>query len=86
MKTVYVDNNATTAIAPEVLEAMQPYFTTDYFNPSSMYEAARSSAKAIQKARKTIADCLGGGRSRAGSVYRISHREQQCRLVRDGSG
>jgi cysteine desulfurase len=61
MKTVYVDNNATTAIAPEVLEAMQPYFTTDYFNPSSMYEAARSSAKAIQKARKTIADCLGGG-------------------------
>ena len=61
MKTVYVDNNATTAIAPEVLEAMQPYFTTDYFNPSSMYEAARSSAKAIQKARKTIAGCLGVG-------------------------
>ena len=61
MKTVYVDNNATTAIAPEVLEVMQPYFTSDYFNPSSMYDAARSSAEAIQQARKTIADCLGVG-------------------------
>ena len=59
MKTVYVDNNATTAIAPEVLEAMQPYLTSDYFNPSSMYAAARSSAEAIQQARKTIAGCLG---------------------------
>lgn len=60
MKTVYVDNNATTAIAPEVLQAMQPYFTTDYFNPSSMYETARTSAKAIRQARETIASCLGG--------------------------
>lgn len=61
MKTVYVDNNATTAIAPEVLEVMQPYFTSDYFNPSSMYEAAKSSAAAIGQARKTVADCLGAG-------------------------
>ena len=60
MKTVYVDNNATTAIAPEVLEVMQPYLTTDYFNPSSMYETARNSARAIQQARETIANCLGG--------------------------
>jgi len=60
MQTIYVDNNATTAIAPEVVAAMQPYFTTDYFNPSSMYEAARSAAHAIQTARETIARCLGG--------------------------
>jgi cysteine desulfurase len=60
MKTVYVDNNATTAIAPEVLEVMQPYFTSDYFNPSSMYDAARSSADAIESARKIVAHCLGG--------------------------
>ncbi len=60
MKIVYVDNNATTAIAPEVLEAMQPYFTAEYFNPSSMYEAARPPAQAIQQARETIARCLGG--------------------------
>lgn len=61
MKTVYVDNNATTAIAPEVLEVMQPYLTGDYFNPSSMYAAAKSSAEAIQQARETIARCLGVG-------------------------
>ena len=60
METIYVDNNATTAIAPEVLEAMQPYFTADYFNPSSMYDAARSAAHAIQSSRETIARCLGG--------------------------
>jgi cysteine desulfurase len=60
MKTVYVDNNATTAVAPEVVAVMQQYFTTDYFNPSSMYDAARSSAEAIEKARQTVASCLGG--------------------------
>jgi cysteine desulfurase len=60
MKTIYVDNNATTAIAPEVLEAMQPYFTSDYFNPSSMYDAAKSPAAAIEQARETVARCLGG--------------------------
>ncbi len=59
-ETIYVDNNATTAIAPEVLAAMQPYFTSDYFNPSSMYAAARSSSEAIETARRTIARCLGG--------------------------
>ncbi len=59
MKNVYVDNNATTAIAPEVLAVMQPYLTSDYFNPSSMYDAARSSAEAIESARRTVARCLG---------------------------
>ena len=59
MKTVYVDNNATTAIAPEVLAVMQPYLTSDYFNPSSMYDAARSSAEAIESARRRVASCLG---------------------------
>jgi cysteine desulfurase len=60
MKTVYVDNNATTAIAPEVLEVMQPYFTSEYYNPSSMYSAARAPALAIEAARETVAGCLGG--------------------------
>ncbi len=60
MQTVYVDNNATTAIAPEVLEVMQPYFTSEYYNPSSMYSAARTPALAIQAARETVARCLGG--------------------------
>ncbi|WP_303722094.1 cysteine desulfurase NifS [Malonomonas rubra] len=61
MRTIYVDNNATTAIAPEVLEVMQPYFTSEYFNPSSMYTAAQSTAAAIRQARETIANCLNAG-------------------------
>jgi cysteine desulfurase len=60
MKTIYLDNNATTQVAPEVYQAMIPYFTEDYFNPSSMYEPARQTGKAIAAARKKIADFLGG--------------------------
>ncbi|MBP1624493.1 MAG: iscS [Acidobacteria bacterium] len=59
MKIIYVDNNATTRVAPEVYEAMKPYFTEDYFNPSSMYEPARQTGLAIAEARKAVAACLG---------------------------
>jgi cysteine desulfurase len=60
MKTIYTDNNATTRVAPEVYQAMTPYLTENYFNPSSMYEAARGAADAIAGARKVVADSLGG--------------------------
>ncbi len=56
----YLDNNATTRIAPEALEAMLPYLTTDYLNPSSAYEAAQGAADAIRSARRAIAQGLGG--------------------------
>ena len=59
MKIIYLDNNATTQTAPEVFQAMVPYFTEDYFNPSSMYEPARQTGRAVATARKRIADCLG---------------------------
>ncbi|HIQ20919.1 MAG TPA: cysteine desulfurase NifS [Planctomycetes bacterium] len=59
-KLVYVDNNATTPVAPEVFEAMTPFLTTEYFNPSSMYEPARRTAVAMARARETVARCLGG--------------------------
>ncbi len=59
MKIIYADNNATTQVAPEVYEAMIPYFTEDYFNPSSMYEPAQGTASAVIRARKTIAQHLG---------------------------
>jgi len=60
MKTIYTDNNATTQVAPEVYQAVIPYLTEDYFNPSSMYEAARGAADAIAEAREVVADALGG--------------------------
>jgi cysteine desulfurase len=59
MKTVYLDNNATTQVAPEVLEAMTPFLTGEYFNPSSMYEPARQTGRAVAEARQVIADRLG---------------------------
>ncbi|HOM17991.1 MAG TPA: aminotransferase class V-fold PLP-dependent enzyme, partial [Thermoguttaceae bacterium] len=59
MRLVYADNNATTAVAPEVVEAMTPYLRELYFNPSSMYEPARQAAQAIAQARATIARHLG---------------------------
>ncbi len=68
VKTIYADNNATTQTAPEVLDAMMPYFTTEYFNPSSMYDPARRVGEAIDNARRTIARALGCVRS-AGILF-----------------
>jgi cysteine desulfurase len=59
MKTIYADNNATTAVAPEVVEAIMPYLTGEYFNPSSMYERAQGISKAVDKARRTVARTVG---------------------------
>jgi cysteine desulfurase len=56
MKIIYADNNATTPIAPEVCDAMKPFFTENYFNPSSMYEPARKVAAAIGESRKELAN------------------------------
>lgn len=60
MRTIYLDNNATTAVAPEVREAMEPFFAGEYFNPSSAYDRAAAAAKAIRQARETVAAFLGG--------------------------
>lgn len=57
--TIYLDNNATTRVAPEVLEAMRPFLDELYFNPSSVYEAARGPQDAVVQARKTVARALG---------------------------
>jgi cysteine desulfurase len=57
---IYLDNNATTALDPAVVESMRPYITTEYFNPSSAYEASRGPANAITAARKEVASFLGG--------------------------
>lgn len=56
---IYLDNAATTKTAPEAVEAMMPYFTQYYGNPSSVYSFAAESKKAVTQARETIADMLG---------------------------
>jgi cysteine desulfurase len=56
---IYLDNNATTSVAPEVVEELLPYLERDYFNPSSMYEPAGSPAEALKRARRRIGTFLG---------------------------
>ena len=56
---VYLDNAATTALDPAVLDAMLPYLTTHYGNPSSLHEYGRIAKVAVEKARKTVAHLLG---------------------------
>ena len=58
-KLIYLDNAATTKTAPEVVEAMLPYFSEAYGNPSSIYSLAGESRKAVDQARETIANALG---------------------------
>lgn len=62
-KLIYLDNAATTKTAPEVVEAMLPYFTENYGNPSSVYEFAGISKKAITDSREAIAGALGADAS-----------------------
>ena len=60
MKTrIYLDNAATTKTAREVVDAMLPYFTESYGNPSSIYELGQRSKEAITKAREEIAQVIG---------------------------
>ena len=58
-KLIYLDNAATTKTRPEVVEAMLPYFTEMYGNPSSIYDFASKSKEGVSKARGQIADALG---------------------------
>lgn len=56
---VYVDNAATTRVLPKVLEAMLPYFTEQYGNPSSTYPLGQEASRALIGSRETIAGLLG---------------------------
>jgi cysteine desulfurase len=58
-KVVYMDNNATTQVAPEVVEAMMPYLTDAYGNPSSMHTFGGEVGKAVRTARHKVAALLG---------------------------
>ena len=65
-RTVYADNAATTAVSPQVLEAMLPYYKEVYGNPSSLYSVGQKAKAALEEARETVASCLGAG---AGEIY-----------------
>lgn len=56
MSLIYLDNNATTKVDPQVLEAMLPYFKEEYANPSSVYEFAKRSNHAVREARGVMKD------------------------------
>ncbi len=58
-KVIYMDNNATTRIAPEVVDAMMPYLTEYYGNPSSMHTFGGTVGKAVKAARQATADLIG---------------------------
>jgi cysteine desulfurase len=59
MKTIYMDNNATTRVAPEVLETMLPFLTDLYGNPSSAYSFGGQVARNIREAREQVSALLG---------------------------
>ncbi|HDP80371.1 MAG TPA: aminotransferase class V-fold PLP-dependent enzyme, partial [Spirochaetes bacterium] len=58
-RTVYLDNNATTMVDPEVLDAMLPYLRGSYGNPSSMHDFGGSVGREIERARMEIARFIG---------------------------
>ena len=65
-KLIYLDNAATTKVAPEVVEAMIPYFTENFGNPSSVYSFAAKNKEAITQQREIIANALG---AKANEIY-----------------
>ena len=58
-KVIYLDNAATTKVRPEVVEAMLPFYTEYYGNPSAVYEFSTPCKEALAKARETVANSLG---------------------------
>ena len=59
MRRVYLDNNATTPVLPEVLAAMQPYFGEHFGNASSIHHHGQETRAAVERARESVAALLG---------------------------
>ena len=59
MDRIYMDNAATTAVSPEVLQTMLPYFSEIYGNPSSIHSTGRDARRAVDAARKQVAQAIG---------------------------
>src|ERR1700747_278305 len=59
MRRVYLDNNATTPVLPEVVEAMKPYFGEHYGNASSIHHHGQETRAAVERARGSVAALIG---------------------------
>ncbi|HVM89159.1 MAG TPA: cysteine desulfurase family protein [Puia sp.] len=91
MQRIYFDNAATTSLDPRVLEAMMPYLTEKFGNPSSIYSYGRESKMAIETSRKTVAKILNahpaeifftsGGTESSNTAIHASVRDLGCRHI-----
>jgi cysteine desulfurase len=91
MNRIYFDNAATTALDPQVLEAMMPYLTEKFGNPSSIYSYGRECRLAIETARKTVAKILNahpaeifftsGGTESSNTAITAAVRDLGCRHI-----
>ena len=91
MSRIYLDNAATTSLDPAVLEAMMPYLTEKFGNPSSIYSYGRESRLAIETARKTVAKMLNahpaeifftsGGTESSNTAISASVHDLHCRHI-----
>ena len=91
MSRIYFDNAATTALEPVVLEAMMPYLTTHFGNPSSIYSYGRESRLAIETARKSVAKILNahpaeifftsGGTESSNTAITAAVRDLGCKHI-----
>jgi cysteine desulfurase len=91
MNRIYLDNAATTSLDPLVLEAMMPYLTTHFGNPSSIYSYGRESRLAIENARKSVAKILNahpaeifftsGGTESSNTAIMAAVRDLGCKHI-----
>lgn len=91
MQRIYFDNAATTQLDPQVLEAMMPYMTDKFGNPSSIYSYGRETRMAIETARKSVAKILNahpaeifftsGGTESSNTAIQASIRDLGCRHI-----
>ncbi|HRH48370.1 MAG TPA: cysteine desulfurase family protein [Panacibacter sp.] len=91
MERIYFDNAATTSLDPQVLEAMMPYLTTHFGNPSSIYSYGREGRLAIENARKTTAKILNahpaeifftsGGTESSNTAITAAVRDLGCKHI-----
>ena len=83
MKNVYLDNNATTAVAPEVVEAMAPFFREQWGNPSSMHVFGGQVKQPIDKAREQVAELINADPSEI--IFTSCGTESDNTAVRGGA-